>query len=74
MRRVRRLVTHTPPTAPCPDCGRDVVLVTPTDAAWILESDGRSLDELIAAGVVHTLSTVTGTRWICRDSLFQRLP
>ena len=57
-------------SARCAACGREAEMVTEGEAAGILQVDGPGLDRLIADGRVHTIQTVSGNPWVCKDSLF----
>jgi hypothetical protein len=56
----------------CPDCGREVETLTTAQAAEALEVDAQAMLDLIEAGRVHALATVSGSLRVCRDSLFAR--
>lgn len=58
--------------AHCPACVRDVELFTESEAARILEVDAVALRRLVADGYVHIIQTVSGSREVCKDSLFSR--
>jgi len=55
----------------CPICERDVEAFTARQAIGILEVSLEALDRLIGAGQVHAMRTITGSLWVCRDSLFE---
>jgi len=55
----------------CPICGRDVEALNARQAIGILEVSHEALDRLIAARQVHAIRTITGSVWVCRDSLFE---
>lgn len=54
----------------CAMCRREVCMVTEAEAAGILRVDAAALESLVAAGSVHAVRTVSGSLWVCRDSLF----
>lgn len=56
--------------AHCSWCGREVETLAQSQAADVLEISRQALDGLIAAGLVHAISTVSGSLRICCDSLF----
>ena len=58
------------PSAPCPACGREVEVVTEDEAAGILRVDEGAFERLVGAGRVHTIETVSGHLWVCKESLF----
>jgi hypothetical protein len=57
-------------TAHCAACDREVEAISAYDAIRILRVDEAALGRLIAAGRVHAIATVSGQKWICRNSLF----
>ena len=57
-------------SAPCAACGREVEMVTEGEAAGILRVSGEAFERLAAAGRIHTVETVSGHFWVCKDSLF----
>ena len=59
---------------PCARCGRDVVALTWEETASLLRCALERVDDLLEDGRVHGIVAVTGARWICRDSLFERRP
>jgi len=71
-----RQQTIAPPTAilrsPCPVCEREVEMLPSGDAMTVLGVDRGALNELIAAGQIHSVKTVSGALWICKASLFSR--
>lgn len=69
----RRILRFAPPAirAFCPGCARNVETLPQMQAAEALEVNASALDDLIAAGLVHAIPTVSGSLRICRDSLFQ---
>ena len=70
VRRRRIRVWANPLRAACPVCGREVEALTRGQANEILEVEDQKLNELIAAGRVHAIQTVSGSLWVCKDSLF----
>ena len=41
-----------------------------SQAADVLEVGGSILDDMIAAGLIHAILTVSGNLRVCKDSLF----
>jgi hypothetical protein len=73
MMTIRRRVFRVPASAwraRCRLCGRDVDLLTRTQAASLLEADEAALNRLIEDDRVHVTRTVNGNLLICKDSLF----
>ena len=68
----RRSILIKPPTvrANCPVCGREVELLTRRQTAEVLEVGMTALADLLAAGRVHAIPTVSGSLYFCKDSLF----
>jgi hypothetical protein len=58
--------------ASCASCGHEVELMTETAAAGVLRVNGPALGRLITDGRVHTIKTINGTLWVCKDSLLLR--
>ena len=56
----------------CPDCAREVEMLTSAQVAGILEIDGQTFDRLVSSGWVHTIQTVSGSVRVCKDSLFTK--
>ena len=54
----------------CPSCAQEVETLGAGAAAEVLEVSAAALASLIAAGQVHAMETVSGSRRICQDSLF----
>jgi hypothetical protein len=57
-------------SAPCAACGREVEMVTEGEAAAILRVGAETFERLAGAGRIHTVETVSGHFWVCKDSLF----
>ena len=53
----------------CGECGRDVWMVTPNEAASISLTDTRAIFRLVEAGKIHFLETETGELLVCSKSL-----
>ena len=53
----------------CEQCTREVVMLSPEDAAAVLETSARAIFRLIEAGELHFLETVGGGLLVCRNSL-----
>lgn len=66
----RRILRVRSAWAPCLICCREVEPLSLAQAADILEISPDALGDLMAAGGIHTLPTVSGVNQICRDSLF----
>ncbi len=60
--------------AACPECGSLAGLVTPGRAAALLGVDLRAVCRAIDAGRVHTLTTATGSLFLCLESLEKTTP
>jgi len=56
--------------ARCPVCGREVETLSAAQAAMVLEVDAQTLAEFAADRRIHTISTISGSLLVCRDSLF----
>jgi hypothetical protein len=54
----------------CPICGREVEMLPVVQAIRVLGVDRQTLSNLVAASHVHSVQTVTGSLWVCKDSLF----
>jgi hypothetical protein len=54
---------------PCPQCGRDVSVLPPEDAAMLMCRDLRSVEALIAGGELHVVADERGTGLVCLNSL-----
>lgn len=72
--KVRRQTAAAPPIlrARCLDCGCEVELLDVIEANKILDIENQTLEALVFAGRVHAIETVSGSRWICKPSLFYR--
>ncbi len=57
-----------PVCAPCLRCGREVETLGQSQAADVLEVGGSILDDMIAAGLIHAILTVSGNLRVCKDS------
>lgn len=55
--------------ARCPVCQCEVDILTREQAIVMLKIREQALNRLIAHGLVHTVYTVSGTPWVCKDSL-----
>ncbi len=56
--------------ARCPVCAREVETLSAAQAAEALEVQPIILGQMIGDGVIHTISVVSGSLRICRNSLF----
>lgn len=56
----------------CTVCEREVEILTPDNAAGILQIEEQALARLVYDGKVHVVQTVNGNLWICKDSLSKR--
>lgn len=54
----------------CPVCEREVEMLSGVQARRILEVDHQTLDRLVASGQVHSIESIGGNVWVCKDSLF----
>jgi hypothetical protein len=72
IRREKLTTVQSSLTADCSVCGRRVDLISRDEAMKLLGTDGDDFDCLAALGLVHTLKTLTGGAWICKDSLIAR--
>jgi hypothetical protein len=70
----RRIVRFPSPAVrpSCPVCAHEVEALTTDQAAELLQADDPLLEALIAGGQVHTIQTVSGCCWVCKDSLFTK--
>ena len=68
-----RLQTMAEESAPlrllCPVCKREVEMLSSAHAQRILGIDPQRLGHFVAAGLVHTVRTVSGKTLVCKDSL-----
>jgi hypothetical protein len=53
----------------CAECGNDVWMVTPNEAASISLTDTRAIFRLVEAGKIHFFETETGELLVCSRSL-----
>ncbi|HEY2866787.1 MAG TPA: hypothetical protein VGJ02_06825 [Pyrinomonadaceae bacterium] len=53
----------------CPQCGRDVSVMPPEDAAMLMCRDLRSVEALIAGGDLHIVADERGKLLVCLNSL-----
>jgi len=58
----------------CADCNREVQMLTSRQAAEVLETSRQQLEELVGAGKVHAVRTVSGGSLICNESLIAKNP
>jgi hypothetical protein len=56
----------------CAVCDREVEMLSSMHAIGILGVDYQTLGHLVAAGQVHTVQTVSGNVWVCKESLFSK--
>jgi Fe2+ or Zn2+ uptake regulation protein len=54
----------------CPVCEREVEMLSNVQAVTILGVNYQTLNQLVAAGRVHSIQTVSGKTWVCKESLF----
>ena len=59
-------------SADCFVCGCRVELLDFAAALGILEIENPMLEEFISDGRIHAIETLSGKRWICKPSLFQK--
>jgi hypothetical protein len=57
--------------ATCPTCQREVEMIATVEAIAILKVSELAFDDLLTGGVVHAIQTVSGSLWVCKDSLFE---
>jgi excisionase family DNA binding protein len=53
----------------CAACRCEAQVITYTQAAQLLEMSQSQIEQLIAAGKLHAVRTVSSEVWICKDSL-----
>jgi hypothetical protein len=53
----------------CPACSRDVIMVTPEQAAAITTASVRTINRWVESGIVHFRETPDGLLLLCADSL-----
>lgn len=56
----------------CQSCQREVEIVSNAQAIRILGVDSLTLGQLVANSQVHSVRTVTGEIWVCKESLFAK--
>lgn len=56
----------------CQSCQREVEMITNAQAIRILGVDSLTLGQLVADSQVHSVQTVSGNIWVCKDSLFAK--
>lgn len=61
------------PALVCPVCGLASELLTPRQAAAIIQIKPRSIYRWLAEGKAHGIRTPGGQYRVCRNSLFARL-
>lgn len=54
----------------CRLCQREVEMLTIAEAVQVLQVDQQTLACLIGDGSIHTIESVSGNLWVCKDSLF----
>lgn len=57
---------------PCPVCEREVEMLSEARAIGILDVRHETLDRLVARRQVHSVESVSGGVWVCKDSLFAK--
>jgi hypothetical protein len=55
--------------ARCPACNCEVEMFPADRARTILDVDETDFDRLLTAGIVHSILTVSGSLWVCKESL-----
>lgn len=55
--------------ARCPACKCEVEMLPADRARTILAVNEDVFDRLLTAGTVHSILTVSGSLWVCKDSL-----
>jgi hypothetical protein len=53
----------------CEQCGGDVLMVTPNQAAALSRTDARSIFRGIEAGTIHFVETESGALLVCSRSV-----
>src|SRR5262245_27936839 len=53
----------------CDQCGADVPLVTPNEAAELAKTDARAIFRAVESGEIHFIETCKGAILICAKSL-----
>jgi len=69
---IRRACLSTNPftfRARCPACNCEVEMFPADRARTILAVDEDDFDRLLTAGIVHSILTVSGSLWVCKESL-----
>jgi len=59
----RRMVTW------CEQCGADVLMVTPNEAAMLARTNARAIFRGVEAGEIHSFETDGGALLVCSNSL-----
>ena len=62
-RHARSLVTW------CEQCGAEVLMVTPNEAAAISRTDARTIFRAVEAGTIHFIESESGALLVCRTSI-----
>ena len=60
---------HLTRLARCPDCGAEVLMLMPQEAARIAQVSVRDINRSVEAGQVHFLETAEGLLLVCMNSL-----
>ena len=53
----------------CDQCGADVPMVTPNEAAELAGTDARAIFRGVESGEFHFIETGGGALWVCAKSL-----
>jgi hypothetical protein len=56
----------------CPVCAHEVEMLSNVQAVGILGVTYQTLCQLVAVGRVHSVQTVSGNIWVCKESLFAK--
>ena len=58
-------------TAWCPECGADIRVITPEEAATMIRVNARAIYRLVEADLLHFTEPPGGLLLICLNSLMQ---
>jgi hypothetical protein len=56
----------------CPDCGSEVQMISPEQAAMRTQATVRAINQRVEDGSVHFVETPDGRLWVCVSSLSER--
>ncbi|MEN3333666.1 MAG: hypothetical protein V7641_3031 [Blastocatellia bacterium] len=69
---IRRVIVRAEPfcfRARCQVCNCDVEMLSVDRAREVLAIDDGAFNGLLADGIVHFIRTVSGSLWVCKESL-----